>query len=441
MVDINMGYLYTVGGYATLLGLGLIVYHVSTQKSNRRGATSANRSAKAVQPEPRKEDKKKKQRLENFASEAQEAARAKAREPPEEPKPDVSYAAAAAAAANGPADDGDDVDNREFARQLAKAKEGTQLSSKSDGSKQREKSVKQSRANQMSEKHKPAPAPAPEPEPEAPLSTTSADADDDQSPATSPETRPADATGVSDMLEPTPAGPSVLRITDSEPKAEQKKKAAKAPEKVETKKQRQNRKKAEAAKAAREEAEKERKALEEKQRRAARIAEGRAAKDGSEFVAAHKADSAWSHGAPLNGAGAGASTKAAGDAALVHEPLDTFEGKPATAAPKTAAAKSEGSWISSLPSEEEQMEMLKDDADEWSTVETKASKRAKKASSVSSSDDKAAVRPAAQPQQAAPAPAPAKASKPASSQSFGGSFSALTTNDDAADEAEEEGEV
>ena len=85
------------------------------------------------------------------------------------------------------------------------------------------------------------------------------------------------------------------------------------------------------------------------------------------------------------------------------------------------------------------MEMLKQDADEWSTVQTKASKKSKKASSVSSADEKAQPRPAAQPQQ--PTSGASKAAKPTPSQNFGGSFSALTTNDDGAEEAEEEWEV
>ncbi len=428
MADASMNYLYTIGGYATLIGLGYVVYQVSTKNAGRRGAAAAPRTVKTTHQEPRKEDRKKKQRMESFASEAQEAAKAKSRiNAAEEPKPaPVSYAAAAAADSAK-----DEVDNREFARQLAKAKEGTKFASKSDGSKQREKSVKQSRANQITDKAAADKAAADKPV--APLSTTSADADDDQSPATSPETSPVDASGVSDMLEPAPAGPSVLRITDSG-KQEQKKKATKAPEKVETKKQRQNRKKAEAAKAARDEAEKDRKALEEKQRRAARIAEGRAAKDGSQFQAAQSKNSAWAQGAP-NGNSAGKTP----DAAVLHQPLDTFEEKPATTTVKPAAAKSEGSWMSSLPSEEEQMEMLKQDADEWSTVQTKASKKSKKASSVSSADEKAQPRPAAQPQQ--PTSGASKAAKPTPSQNFGGSFSALTTNDDGAEEAEEEWEV
>lgn len=404
MADANMSYLYTVGGYATLIGVGYALYRVSTHKVNRRGAPSASRPTKPSLQEPRKEDRKKKQCMESFASEAHETAKAKTRGKPAEEL-------------SAPSDVGfhdkpdDDVDNREFSRQLAKAQEGTKFAAKAEGVKQRERSVKQSRANQISQR-------VAEDKPSAPSSTTGADAGDDQSAPSSPPAAPADASGVGDMLEPVPAGPSILRITEAEP-ARQKPKPAKAPEKTETKKQRQNRKKAEAAKAAREESERERKVLEEKQRRAARIAEGRAAKDGSQFQAARPVSSAWTQGA-ANGASSGQTH----DAGILQQPLDTAE-KPAT-----TAARSQGAWMSSLPSEEEQMEMLKDEADEWNTVTTKASKKAaKRASSVSSGDEKAQTQPTTQTKQTNTKDAPKDALKAAATQHFGGSFSALTSDD------------
>lgn len=403
MADTNMSYVYTATAYAALFGLGYAVYHVSTQKANRRGAVNPPRNARTVQSEPRKEDKKKKQRLESFTSEAQEAAKTKAgvqaAEPAPWPRP----------AADDTSDDG--VDNREFAKQLAKAKEGKRFTTKADGGKQKEKSVKQSRANQISSglaEEKP--------------SDTGAEADDDQSPIASPETRPVDASGVSDMLEAAPAGPSVLRITDMD-KQKEKPKVTKAPQKTESKKQRQNRKKAEAAKEAREDAEKERKVLEEKQRRAARIAEGRPAKDGSQFKATNGTNS-WTKGAP-NGVGSNGNG--------LHQPLDTSE-KPVAQAKQPAPVKTEDSWISSLPSEEEQLEMLKDDADEWNTVASKSSKKGKKSAEPADDKPKQAD---AQTKQAAPAPK--RPAKSGPTQSFG-SFSALNDDAAAAEEEEEEEE-
>ncbi|KYK57742.1 hypothetical protein DCS_04755 [Drechmeria coniospora] len=419
----NMSYIYTIGGYATLIGLGYALYHVSTQKASKRGSTPASRTVKAPLQEVRKEGRKKKQRLETFASDAAEPAGSKlAPKAEEEATSRVGHAAADTS--------DDEADNREFARQLAKAKEGTTFaSSKSAGSKQREKSVKQSRANRISAAAAPSAPPAPS-------SATDADAEDDQSSRSPSGAGLVDASGVADMLEPTPTGPAILRITDSEPKKEQKKKAVGVPEKAETKKQRQNRKKAEAAKAAREEAEKDRKVLEEKQRRAARIAEGRAAKDGTQFQAAVKANSVW---APGVANGTHASKAPAQD--RLHQPLDTFEKPAPAAAPQPAPVKPESSWMSSLPSEEEQLEMLKGEADEWSTVPTKASKKAaKKPSSVSSADEKWQTQPAAQAKQPA-APHANKASRPSAAKNFGGSFSALDTNGDDVEEAEEEWDV
>jgi hypothetical protein len=396
-----MGYLSTIAGYAILIGFGYAIYQLSQGQRARNQPRAQIKPAKSSQAETRKEDRKKKQRQEAFASEAQETSK----KPKAEPE--------TSAWTSNAKDKDDNVDNREFARQLAKAKEGTKFAAKSDAGKQREKSVKQSRANKV--------AGAAEEKESAPSSTTGADADDDQSSVTSPEVGPAVAVAgdVSDMLEAAPARTTVLRLTDTEPK-KQNKKTPKAEAPVETKKQRQNRKKAEAAKAAREESEKERKVLEEKQRRAARIAENRTAKDGSQFTAAQNKSSAWKEGAPK--APEAAQTNG------FHQPLDTYEKAPASAvnAPKSTDSK----WIESLPSEEEQIQLLQND-DDWSTVKTKSKKGAKNATSAGSGDE-AAARPAVQPKQPT---GPNKASQP--SQSFG-SFSALTSKDDAAEEEQEE---
>lgn len=418
----NMSYVYTATAYAALLGLGVAVYQVSTRRANRRAAANPPRNAKPQQNEPRREDRKKKQRLETYTSEAQEAARVKARAHAPEPAPRPQ------SSVDDTSDDG--VDNREFAKQLSKAKEGKKFTNKTEGGKQKEKSVKQSRANQI---HTAVVDEKP--------SDTGAEADDDRSPVESPvespkespEVRPVDVSGVSDMLEPATAGPSILRITDMD-KQKEKLKTAKAPQKTETKKQRQNRKKAEAAKQAREEAEKERRALEEKQRRTARIAEGRPAKDGSQFKATN-GDSSWAKGAP-NGTGA---KPVEHNEKTLHQPLDTTDKPGAEIKSQQAPAQTKDSWISSLPSEEEQLEMLKNEADEWSTVPAKSSRKSKK--SVESGDE-TSKQPVAQSKKDAPATAPAPApkltSKSAASQSFG-AFSAL--NDDAAEEVEEEWDV
>ncbi|KAL7913049.1 hypothetical protein GGI35DRAFT_441886 [Trichoderma velutinum] len=435
MADTNM--LYTVGAYAALIGVGYAFYYVSTQKDKKKGSVTITKPAKVSQPETRKEDRKKKQRMESFVTEQDtnkaskaDSQKAKAAETPQRPSNQKA------------AENQEEIDNREFAKQLAKAKEGAKFNTKNDGPKQREKTVKQSKAN----KSKAAPA-APEAVPSAP-SSNGADADDDESPVVlSPATSPVDVSGVNDMLEPAPAGPSVLRLTDTESKKDKKQKAPKNPEPAETKKQRQNKKKAEAAKVAREEAEKERKVLEEKQRRTARIAEGRAAKDGSEFMAAVNGNkNAWDG---TNGTNGAAEKK---DDASIYAPLDTFEkaaqkkkaaekATPAPAPKKEAVQNLESSWISALPSEEEQMEMLKEESDEWNTVKSKSSKKAKKAPSADSGEETPQARPAAQPKQLAETSAN-KSTKPVATKNFGGSFSALTVKgDDVEEDAEEEWDV
>ncbi len=79
--------------------------------------------------------------------------------------------------------------------------------------------MKQSRAREID--------PVPENRPSAPSSTAGVDADDDESSIPSPEVRAADAGDVSDMLEPKAAGPSILRLTDTD-KVKQKEKKVKA---------------------------------------------------------------------------------------------------------------------------------------------------------------------------------------------------------------------
>ncbi len=277
----------------------------------------------------------------------------------------------------------------------------------------------------------------------APSSTAGVDADDDQSPTLSPQVTAADAGDVSDMLEPAPAGPSILRIVDTDKVKQAPPKKAKEAEVAETKKQRQNRKKREAEKELREEAEKERKKMEEAQRRTARIARGEAAKDGSQFMArvngANKA-SAWTAGPPNGGSSSSNSGSQPGPDGFVDtQPLDTFD---PTAAPANGQGQSlADSWISELPSEEEQLKKLQEETEEWSTVVTKSQKRgAKKYASSEKSDatDPAnVVAAAAAPPPAASrtAPGPAPQQKPVNGkgartlQSFG-SFSALSTNEE-----------
>ncbi|CAG8982742.1 hypothetical protein HYALB_00001023 [Hymenoscyphus albidus] len=285
----------------------------------------------------------------------------------------------------------DEVDNKEFARQFSSIQAGHVMSGKSQVP-TKQKSVKQSKAQEKAGKtqEKVAPVEASSDNATAPSSATGGDADDDQSSVNSPELKatavetPA-SNGVSDMLEQPSAGPSVLKITEpANPTMAKKKKQPAAFEAVETKKQRQNRKKAEAAKLAREEDEKERKALMEKQRRTAREAEGRAAKDGSAFMASKApVESAWV--APTNGTLSNDSKSAEKVQLLdTYEPTSTKPAKPAFKPGDSNYSESElagSDWqknYSSLPSEEEQERIAIEESDEWQTVKAKERRKAEK---------------------------------------------------------------
>ncbi|KAK3397789.1 hypothetical protein B0T20DRAFT_453845 [Sordaria brevicollis] len=407
----------TLAGWAVLICAGGLYWYSEQQREAKKVRKSSQRhKLEEKQQEPRKEpkEKAKKQRTETPSKPAEEpektqkpkqkAAKAKAAPAPKA-APKTAPKAAPAPTTSKPvsysSDEDDSIDNREFARQFANIKQGTVLNTTKKQDEKRQKSVKQSRA--LERDVQPEPQQAAPKGVSAPSSTAGVDADDDESSVASPEVKAKDAGDVSDMLEPTTAGPSVLRLTDTDKVKQKKAKKEKPMEKVETKKQRQNRKKAEAEKAAREEAEKARQVLLEKQRREARIAEGRAAKDGSAFMAAQAAaSSAWT--------GNGAKSSSSSDSGAENngfvsvEPLDTFSSKtPAAAAPaKAPEAKKPETWVSSIPTEEEQMQLLRDE-EAWNTVQTKKSKSKKnKASATDSANESESA--VAKPQEVASAP-------------------------------------
>lgn len=424
----------TVVGWTVVIGCVYIFgFGFPGKKSARetlRGASQQKRLEDRQNNQNRKEpkEKAKRQRVEAYSKDA-DTAQLKARtQKASAPSQPVDYSS----------DEG--VDNREFARQLASVKQGTTLNAPKKSDEKRQKSVKQSRAQIIDSKPK-----ADEPKISAPSSTAGADADDDESSTASPEVKAVDSRDVSDMLEPKASGPSVLRLTDTDKAKSKKEKKAKAPEKVESKKQRQNRQKAEAAKALRDETEKQRKVDMEAQRRQARIAEGRAAKDGSAFMAAQAKPSVWT-GKAANGSPSSNATN--GDFVPV-QPLDTFETGSYTdvSAPKSAATPAKAnvanSWMSSLPSEEEQMEMLREE-EQWDTVKSKKTKnKQKKDAAVESPIDSEPTvvqqQPVTKPRSTSngATPAVAKVAKPISQQS---SFAALST-DEPEEEEEEEWDV
>ncbi|KAI1196057.1 hypothetical protein F5X97DRAFT_224232 [Nemania serpens] len=404
-MDIQKGHsvITTMGGYAVIaVVLGVWFYASQKKEQNRRShivkqptkhadrdiATEKKKSEKASKPKPKPNPPA-----------------------PERSEPTVSssnYNKEEAEAADKKAD-------RDFARQLANAHAGTKFNNRKSEDK-RQKSIKQSKAQEIIPDKTSAP------------SSTTGDADDDLSPQTSPVVVAADSQGVSDMLEPVAAGPSVLRLTGTDSVKNPKERKAKASTPVETKKQRQNRKKAEAAKAIREEDEKDRQVKLEQQRRTARIAEGRPAKDGSTFAAT---ENAWS------------SQSANGSPAV--QLLDTFEQKPkaetakaAATTPAAPATKATSDPWSGLPSEEEQLEMIRQE-DSWNEVKTKK-KGKKKGAAVETSAA------SSQPVNGNTTAAPSASSKPVNGAkkpiitSSNSSFAALTPEEAGDDDEEPEQE-
>ena len=331
--------------------------------SDRRASDAAEGSSQSV-PSSGKEMTKKRKGGKNQPSELRQSLPTKADD--KNPKLEVE--------SEGP--DDDEMDNKEFAKQLSRLKAGTSLNKPVDSTagKKTKKQGKRNETLKASSNGKiaePA-AGASSHELSTTSSTTGADADDDLSPATSPAFGPNEGTkaagDVSDMLQAPAKGPSVLRLTQpTEPQVERQPKQKKAAPEPETKKQRQNRQKNEEKKAAREEAEKERRALMEKQRRTAREAEGRPAKNGL-GVSKPPATSAWEK--PAHGSAAPVEATASGGSLL-----DTFDEtvKPVGAATKTeikGTTTTQGNWDRDVPSEEEQMRMLSElDDDGWNTVQ------------------------------------------------------------------------
>lgn len=354
---------HTVVGWAIILSLVAYAARPRLQqylKARTQDAAPRGRAPQRPTGQVKKENKAKRQRMESFANESKQ-------NPSKTP---VTSASDAKPSKDIP---DDDVDNRAFAQQMARNKQ-SKFAPKASVE-QKQKSVKQSKAKEISRDAEAGKV-------SSPSSTTGADADDDQSPTTSPSLAAADATGVSDMLEQAAPGPSVLRLTGTEEKQPLKAKKAASPQPTETKKQRQNRKKREQEKALREEDEKERKVKLEAQRRAAREAEGRAAKDGSAFMAAQK-PSVWTENT-ANGSSAQETAPAA------HQPLDTFDSTPkadAATPPAKVNGKESGKassqqngakvdWADIPYSEEEQIAMLqKQDDTDWVPVKSRKTKK------------------------------------------------------------------
>ncbi|KAL1862338.1 hypothetical protein Plec18170_001164 [Paecilomyces lecythidis] len=269
------------------------------------------------------------------------------------------------------AEKAEEDDNKEFARQLAAAREGITPVPKSKPS-GKEKRAKEPVANHLESGSSEVSGST------RASSTTGADADDDLSPAGSPSVHPSvPAAGqVSDMLEPPAPSASVLRLTGALETAPKKQKQQ-AFKPVETKKQRQQRLKNEERKRQTQEAEQERRKLLEKQLHTAREAERREAARSKQPAPAN----AWNTNTTPSATNGASKPAPIQDAGL----LDTFEDKTPTASTATASSSKDskqGKWTQALPSEEEQMRILGvSGADDWTTVSSgkKGKKKADKA--------------------------------------------------------------
>ena len=263
-----------------------------------------------------------------------------------------------------------DMNDLDFARSLSSAKVGTSLKSSTPSDSPR-KSLKQSAASLA-------------PNISSTPSNSGIDADDDTSPAASPKLdasknyQNSKGVDVSDMLEPSPTGPSVLKLKESDDsKQEKRSKQKKDIQSQETKKQRQNRRKAEENKLQRDEQEKERIALLEKQRRTAREARGEPAKNGLGNSNSSD-DSVWKS----NGSSTSTSTKKAELPATVAL-LDTYDANGASKLQpngsngyRGSSGKPNAEWENGIPSEEDQLRLIKEqDESNWNTVGKKSKKK------------------------------------------------------------------
>ncbi|KAK4229529.1 hypothetical protein QBC38DRAFT_104499 [Podospora fimiseda] len=418
----------TLVGWGIIIGLVAVYSKLGIKKdksgNNVRPAAPRQR-LEEKQPKKESREKAKRQRVETHKDTERAPKTAGSNKPGKTP---VVYTT------QDSSDDG--IDNREFARQLASIKKGTDLNTPKKSDEKRQKSVKQSRAQIIDDAPKETKPSEPAPV-SAPSSTAGVDADDDESPNASPELKATNAGEVSDMLEPKAPGPSVLRLTDTDKFKPKKEKKAKEPEKTETKKQRQNRKKKEQEQEQRREDEQRRKAAEEAQRRTARVAEGRAAKDGSAFMAAQaQKPSVWT-GNGTNGGDNDAVTNGDHSPAVLLDTLDEPyvkvdhpEAKPAQDEKKKAVTKP-ANWMAALPSEEAQMEMLRDEEDAWNTVTTKKSKRkTANAAAESANESDPSPAPVKAAPKAQPTNGPTVSAKPGKLYAQQSSFAALTTNDE-----------
>ncbi|KAM5436419.1 hypothetical protein MferCBS31731_005910 [Microsporum ferrugineum] len=363
-------------------GLGYYYKNGSTTKSRaaflkpserQNTASPGSKKGRQQRNKPRKNPQ---QEINSNSSEGSNGAAAPVAAPKAEKEHKVVDAEEPVSTSNGGMDD-----NYEFAKQFSKAMSGTPLAAKSKtGTSTRTKKQPKQQQEQLQ--------PLPNANGDmhanhvstATSSTAGADADDDMSPINSPRIKPAG--DVSDMLEePAPAA-SVLRLTgDVEGAQSGKKKKQSAFKSVETKKQRQARRKREEKNEMVKEAEKARRAMVENQMHTAREYERQQAKS----AASSPPTNAWATSpSTLAHTTDGGSNGASNTKPSAMPLLDTFE-------PSQPTSKQTGEkkpWTKDLPSEEEQMRMLNtlSSENEWTTVSNRKKEKRGKGNAESMSE-------------------------------------------------------
>jgi len=356
----------TAASYAVLGAVCYSAWYYYNKGNNRQGAQVQRNTTPRQLDSPHKPENKS-----SRGKQREEKQKAGSRKPKQSETHQPTYTASA----DNTEQDNEKDSDRAFAESLRKTQKGTTFASSKD-SKPRIKSVKPSTGNKT-------------PELSASSSTTGPEADEE---ASSGHTVPLGATDAEtapiafedDMGVEKPKNHASITITPSnKPERQAQPKKQSSSLEVETKKQRQNRKKAEEARLAREEIEGVRRQAMEKQRREARIAEGRAAKDGTASgTASYKPTSnAWTSSAapavqaptedaPLldtmntntNGSSADKLTKNLSG-------MSGANGVPGNSGSQTnGTATSAKANYENLPSEEEQMRILKEQDDNWTTV-------------------------------------------------------------------------
>ncbi|KAF2722663.1 hypothetical protein K431DRAFT_293293 [Polychaeton citri CBS 116435] len=387
-------------GIAVAVGGAVVYYYLSTQKTKApKGKQAAQSRRQAQQKDNVVEEPKKPLKQATVKTKGGEKSKPKAAAKADSKKtaPKPAKSAPQVPVEDVTHEDESEMSAKAFAQQMQKAKQGTDLSRPSQQT-ARVRTVKTGKALAS---------------PSLPSGGQDSDAE-------------ARAAGdISDMLEPTPSGPTSLRITASEKPQKEKKVQKKEEEKPESKKQRQNRKKKEEARLAREAEDQERKVLMESQRRTAREARGEPAKNGIP-VAPAPVKNPWAEQNAAREAQVQTAPVVNGSAAPPL--LDTFDAEStgSSTGGLEASTAATSTYEQDAPSEEDQLVAAvrqTEDESGWNTVAKPKGKKKK----TTTDDDSGAATPVEQAKPVkAPAPAPAPAAQKFTSGEKPKGFQALT---------------